>query len=370
MKKKVFCVLRSLGAGGAQKALTFVANLLAATDDYEVHLITLYQSTSSLTLEPSIKVIYGPYSKDEFTNSSFWGRKKKQIQNLIWIHKIIKNSKPDLMIVFLADLVFLCKMAMFGLRIPFIASERGTPQNFSFLQKIRYCWGYLLADVVVFQTKRQQQYFSSAIQKKSYIIENAITIRNDDARNVNNQVTRNPYFMAGGALSSIKGFDIAILASELVTAKFPDFQLHIYGDGPERQHLQQMIFEHHLERNVILKGEKDNIFEHANRYSGFLLSSRSEGIPNVLLEAILTGLPVVATDCLSGGPRTILNDGRRGVLIPTEDPEKMAQGIISILSDPEQSQKIALSCREECKQQFGPTRIAQKWINLVKKILE
>ena len=133
--KKIVCVLRTLGSGGAQKALTFVANSLAEDKNMQVTLIALYKSEFSLTVSPNVQVITGDLKIDAYRDMSGWQRKTAQLKNLFWLRKQLKTVKPDLMCVFLADLVFFCTMAKLFMRIPLIASERGTPQKFSRFQE-------------------------------------------------------------------------------------------------------------------------------------------------------------------------------------------------------------------------------------------
>ena len=369
--KKIFCILRTLNYGGAQKALVFVANHLSKCKEYEINIVSLYQSEPTLTVSPNIKIHYGPYTQAEYISSKKISRKIKQIHNAIWLRKILKRNKVSLMIVFLADLVFLSKMASLGLKIPFISSERGTPQLYSKIQKIRYTLGYSLTDCVVFQTRGQQQYFPKSIQRKSCIIENPIIRRTEyQPKNENKKEAIPPIFLAVGRISRTKGFDIAIKATKIIVRKIPNFQLHIYGDGEDYQKIHMLINEEKLQNHVFLMGAQKDVFSLAHKYSGFILSSRNEGFPNVLLEAILEGLPVVAADCQSGGPRAILNDGSSKYLVPVENAEKIAEAVIKIILDPEQALRDAKANKEYCIKKFGEEEIAGKWESLVKKILE
>ncbi len=368
--KKIVCVLRTLGSGGAQKALTFVANSLAEDKNMQVTLIALYKSKFSLTVSPNVQVITGDLKIDAYRDMSGWQRKTAQLKNLFWLRKQLKTVKPDLMCVFLADLVFFCTMAKLFMRIPLIASERGTPQKFSRFQRFRYSLGYRWASKVVFQTKTQQDFFCEAIRRNSCVIENPLIARLDaGADSAARDASADKSFVVAGALSPIKGFDLAIDAMQKVCAKYPDARLEIFGKGPQQAALEAQIRENGLTENVFLRGEVANVFAQCNS-AYFMLTSREEGMPNVLLEAILQGLPSIAADCESGGPRTILDNGRRGILIPREDVDALAEAMLRILDDPEKARQIAAQAAAECAVQFDKNVIARKWADVVHEVLD
>jgi glycosyltransferase involved in cell wall biosynthesis len=109
----------------------------------------------------------------------------------------------------------------------------------------------------------------------------------------------------------------------------------ILGEGSERPELESQVRELGLQDDVQLPGFVENPGSYMARAGAFVLSSRSEGLPTVLVEALALGTPVVATDCRSG-PREILKDGRLGALVPIRDPRALADAVIDTLSKPRQ----------------------------------
>jgi len=107
-------------------------------------------------------------------------------------------------------------------------------------------------------------------------------------------------------------------------------RLIILGDGPERPRRESLIGELGLEEHVDLPGFTSNPYAFMSRACAFVLSSRWEGLPTVLIEALSCGTPVVATDCPSG-PREILDGGRFGTLVPVGDVDALADGIAAAL---------------------------------------
>jgi glycosyltransferase involved in cell wall biosynthesis len=109
-----------------------------------------------------------------------------------------------------------------------------------------------------------------------------------------------------------------------------DAHLLILGEGSERANLEAMIADLDLERDVLLPGWVSNPYPFMVAAQAFVLSSRWEGLPSVLIEALYCGVPVIATDCPSG-PTEILDGGRHGSLVPVGDVDALSREIVSAL---------------------------------------
>jgi glycosyltransferase involved in cell wall biosynthesis len=131
-----------------------------------------------------------------------------------------------------------------------------------------------------------------------------------------------PVFVAAGRLRPQKDFPTLLRAFSHVRAKRPA-RLLILGEGPERERLEALARELELSGDVSLPGATTNPYAYMARSTAFILSSRWEGLPTVLIEAMSCGAPVVATDCPSG-PREILAGGRYGALVPVGDVQALA----------------------------------------------
>jgi glycosyltransferase involved in cell wall biosynthesis len=129
-------------------------------------------------------------------------------------------------------------------------------------------------------------------------------------------------FVAAGRLRPQKDFSTLLRAFALVRAKRPA-RLLILGDGPERSLLEALARQLGLAGDVSLPGSTSNPYAYIARATAFVLSSRWEGLPTALIEALSCGAPVIATDCPSG-PREILANGRYGKLVPVGDADALA----------------------------------------------
>ena len=139
-----------------------------------------------------------------------------------------------------------------------------------------------------------------------------------------------PVLLAVGRFTPQKDFGTLIRASAGVL-EGGKARLLILGDGPERPHLEALVSSLGLEGSVGLPGWVGNPYPYMVRAAAFVLSSRWEGLPSVLIEALFCGAPVVATDCLSG-PSEILEGGRFGLLVPVGDVDALAKGIAAALA--------------------------------------
>jgi glycosyltransferase involved in cell wall biosynthesis len=140
--------------------------------------------------------------------------------------------------------------------------------------------------------------------------------------------------IAAGRLKRQKDFGRLIRAFAQVVEKHPDWQLKICGGGPRQQALEKLIGNLGLEQNVVLAGPVRNLGPELANASMYALSSRREGFPMVLLEAMSKGLPVVSFDCPTG-PREIVRDRENGMLVPHQDVDALAAAMIEMIEDEE-----------------------------------
>ena len=141
-----------------------------------------------------------------------------------------------------------------------------------------------------------------------------------------------PLLVAAGRLAEWKGFSDLIQAMKELR-KSRKAKLVILGDGPMRDELQSLVDKLDLNDSVKLFGYVENPLKYFTKADVFVLSSYVEGLPNVLVEAMMCGCTPVSTDCPTG-PREVLQDGKYGYLVPVKDPVAMAAGIIKALDSP------------------------------------
>jgi glycosyltransferase involved in cell wall biosynthesis len=163
--------------------------------------------------------------------------------------------------------------------------------------------------------------------------------------------------VAAGRLTPQKGFDLLIEAFALVAPSHPGWRLRICGGGWQRPELERLVAERGLDEAVDLPGRVKQLGEEMARASLFVLSSRFEGFPLILIEAMSKGLPVVSFDCPTG-PRDVIEDRRNGILVPPGDVEALARAMAEVMDDPELRRRLgaaaALTARGYTIDAVGP----------------
>jgi glycosyltransferase involved in cell wall biosynthesis len=152
-----------------------------------------------------------------------------------------------------------------------------------------------------------------------------------------------PFIVAAGRLVHQKGFDLLIRAyAERIAHR--GVALVILGEGPERTRLEQLARDATVGDDVHLPGFVDNPWAYFARASMFVCSSRWEGFGNVIVEAMASGAPVVATDC-DFGPREIVQHEKTGLLVPVESVDRLGAAMASLLDDPSLASRLGTAGR-------------------------
>jgi glycosyltransferase involved in cell wall biosynthesis len=173
-----------------------------------------------------------------------------------------------------------------------------------------------------------------------------------------------PYIVAAGRLDRQKGFDVLLDAFARAHDRLAGHRLVIIGEGPARGELEAQVTRLGLADRVVLTGFLSNLQPTLRGAALFVLPSRYEGMGGlVLLEAMVHGLPIIATDCVTG-PRDLLEDGCGGLLVPVEDVEALADAMAAHIADP-------MDLRARARR--GPDRArafsSERWIDALQTAL-
>ncbi len=170
-----------------------------------------------------------------------------------------------------------------------------------------------------------------------------------------------PVILTVGRLIKQKNHAMLLRAMRRVSEKV-QVRLVILGEGPLKEELIRTAANLGVDREVLLPGWRDNPFKYMSRAKVFVLSSDYEGLPNVLIEALACGVPVISTDCPSG-PEEILCGGKYGIVVPVGDEEAMAEGMIRLLEDGNLRMELAMRGKERVRD-FEIARIVKKYKEL------
>ena len=349
---KITFIITSLGSGGAERVISLLANNFIKT--YEVSILLLSNDEIFYDFDKNISIqklnLYAP------TTSIY----QKLTNNFIRIKKLkqaISDENPDILISFMTQTNILSIIASKLLSKKIIISER---INYNFLQskawKFLRIITYRYTDALVVQSKYDKERYIFC--SNTHIIFNPLKIKNIQSQQ------REQYILAVGRIDYQKGFDRLIEAYRLLDTSW---KLLIAGEGIEKDKLQKLVLEYGLIDKVIFIGKQKNIEEYYVKASIFTLSSRMEGFPNVLVEAMGYGCASVAFDCLTG-PGDIVEDGKNGFLVPDGNIEQFAIKIQKLIDN----QNIRENFSKEAKnivERLEVSKITEQWDKLIKEVI-
>lgn len=358
-------IIANLTAGGAERQLSLMANHWAAAG-WEITLLTFYgrEAATFYPLDSRVKrrvLDIGRASGDPFT-ALF-----NNARRIAVLREAIRASRPEAIISFIDQINILTLFAKLGLGVPILISERIHPAfaNSGRVWKWLRPLVYPLADAVVVQTEAAQRHLSSYPCCKLEVIPNAIIAPPAVADTATVRLNK-PAVVAVGRLVPQKGFDLLIEAFARTRQAHPEWHLHIFGEGAQRNQLQRQQAASGLNGFVHLPGTTDNIHKIYRNADLFVLSSRFEGFPNALCEAMAASVPVIAFDC-PAGPREILRDGLDGVLVPDGNVEELANAMIRLMSN--ETERARLGARgAEILERFCPEKVMAMWEKLLTRI--
>lgn len=185
-------------------------------------------------------------------------------------------------------------------------------------------------------------------------------------RNAGTYDTASKRIITVGRFEEQKGYDLLIPAAKRVFEKHPDWQWDIYGDGALFQQIQSAVAENGLQENLHLMGATRSVYDKYTEYAFYVMTSRLEGLPMVLLEAKAKGLPIVSFNCLTG-PAEIVRDGVDGYLVPPEDVQALAERICQMIEQPQQRAQFS-ACAGGNTSQFSKEKILRQWRTLLESL--
>jgi len=329
---RIVLAISSLGSGGAERVIALLAGALAARD-HEVWLVTLAHSGDDFFAADSRVRRLGLGLMGDSPNMlhGLWANARR----LRALRRVVSTVEPHAVVSFMTSMNVLAIMACMRLPMRVIVSERVDPAA----HREARVWTalrsmlYQRADAVVVQTESIAEWFRKRLRKRArvVVIPNPVAPVSDFEPGV---CESQPYILAAGRLAHQKGFDLLIRAFAEAQTQTGQLRLVVAGEGPEGQHLRDLAIQLGLGARVSFPGRVRELSALMKAAMAFILPSRYEGFPNVLLEALAAGVPCVAADG-PGAAREILADGAYGLLVPPEDLRALAQAINRITTDSE-----------------------------------
>ena len=374
--KKTAIVIPSLKFGGN---ITSAVNIAKSLDDHDVTII-VHEIIEQIPYEGRVVSLDCPIQQ------GIIGKITTGLKRLRKLKKITRENRYDYVIAILSISNILNYFRYGGKKIVSCRDYGDLIRHAPF-----YAMMTRTSDCMVFNSRAQMDYFTDRypkLSKKCCMIYNVVDIdRIEKTRNEPLEEDMDAFFRshrvicAVGRMHSVKGFNNLVKAFSVLAARKDDAGLVILGDGPIRPEIEKLVRELNLGDKVLLPGFRTNPFKYVAAASVFTLPSFYEGFPNVLVEAMCTGTPVVAADCPSGPSEILCTEAGEtyavspyGILTRrfteeesswepgdiTERHRNFAEAVEYMMDHEQEARKIAEQAALRVRD-FSAEKIAEEW---------
>lgn len=386
MSNILYLIPSLTNSGGMERVLTDKVNYLIKSGSYDITILTTDMESGEkpfYELDANIKVI----NLEIFFDTVFYLpllKKIKKSKGLLEMYEkklsnYILENKIDICISMGAkELEFFSKLDVpvikffeshFNptVRSSFISDHKGNSLFWNLIGKYRD-WQYKQQtkdlDQVIVLTKSAKAEWEKTHSNIS-LINNPTPFTIISDKNNDEQYNR---ALAIGRLEDQKGFDLLIECWIQVYAKYPNWKLDIFGEGSKKEMLQKMINENNLRHVISLKGITRNVQQELLTSDFYIMSSRYEGLPMVLLESIACGLPIVSFNCPTG-PAELIENNDCGLLVLNGDIRDLSEKIIHMIENPGLRKEMSIVARDKVKK-YSIGVIMSQWENLFAEMVD
>ena len=325
---RILFIINTLAMGGAERVGSILCNAWAA-QGHEIVLVQTYSGggCNFFQVAPSIR--------QEMLGCQVGRRSFFDIlRRIARLRRLARDFEPDVVVSFLTSVNLLTLAATSGLGLRRIIAERTDPVCMPLPGIMR--WGcrllYRFADMVIVQNNQQGARLESLYGRMPRLT----AIANPLPEHLPEQGRRRadePFRLISlGRLDPGKRIDMIITAFQRLAPDRPDWELHIFGDGPDLARLEKQARSGHEAARIHFKGRTDKALHVLADADIYASASTFEGFPNALMEAMAVGLPTLSTDCPCG-PREMTDHGKAGLLVPVNDEQAFTEALAQLMDD-------------------------------------
>lgn len=359
---KICFLVSSLHAGGAERVATTLCNAWAARGD-TVTLISTFSGTGECFYPLHADVEHVALASAARTSGK---SALSYLKRFMVLRRLLAQCEPDVVISFLPHVNVAAILANALTRRPLVICERNDPSSRSPREfwEIASRLTFRFADVMTVQTEAVARHIHEYYPglRAVRVLPNPLPEEIVHRQKARVKGARK-VLLSMGRLDPQKQVDWTIDAYAALAPKFEDWDLHIYGSGALRDQLQAQVARHHLTHRVHFKGQTGEPWDVMEAADAFVMTSRHEGFPNALLEAMGLGLPCVVTDCPSG-PRDITRDGTDGLLVPPGDRNALVEALGTVMQDGDFREALGQRARASVLERYRLSRVLDAWDEL------
>ncbi|MFC5458360.1 glycosyltransferase family 4 protein [Massilia niabensis] len=364
---KILIFTNSLAGGGTERVAATLANFWAR-QNRDVTVVTLDpESQDFYVLNPSVKRVTLNLSG---ASANVFDALRQNGRRVLALRRVIKQVRPDVALSMMSTPNVLLAFASRGIpNLCTVGSEHCYPPH----APLGRIWGTLcsrmygkLSAVVALTRECAEWIATHSSAPHVSVIPNAATWPlPDSSPKILPHSLCSPerkVLLAVGRLNVVKNYEALLAAFAQLAGKHPDWDLVILGEGPERASLESTIRARALGTRVLVPGIAGNVGEWYARADLYVMTSRSEGFPMALAEALAHGVPAVSFDC-DTGPRDIIRHGVDGLLVPANDTAALTEALDRVMGDANLREQLAARA-PEARARFSIEKIAGMWEEL------
>lgn len=363
---RICFLVSSLDAGGAERVATTLSNAWAARGD-GVSLIATFSAGGKpfYAVSDAVELI----SLADVVNT-----RKKNIgsyaKRFVALRRLVKERSPDVVISFLPNVNVAAVLATLFTGIPLILCERNDPSGrppssfWELCSRLTFRYGDMFTVQTDAVAEKIHRYYPGLKRVRTVPnpIPEDVAAHEAGMRNKHRKI-----LLSMGRLEDQKQFDKAIAAFSAVASRFPDWDFNIYGEGPLKPQLQACIEQYGMAERIALKGRTTKPWEVMADADAFLMTSKFEGFPNALLEAMGVGLPCVVTDCPSG-PSEMTRQGKDALLVPMQDRDALISALEDIMRDEGLRCTLGNQARDSVLRRYSLKAVIEQWDRLFSEV--
>ena len=346
--------------GGIGRVTSILADELSDNEDFSIYLCSFYETKTNK---------YYAFNK-EIEKYDLFKTPISMTKAMIFndaigkLSRYLRQNKIDVLVSCGALYFPLCVIAAKRTGIRVFCWEHIAPTvNHDYMfQKQARLYGARHCDCNIVLTKAALKWYEGKVRNKHFEqIYNPVDPAFSNI-STNEYCYQSRKIISVGRLSYQKNFDRLLDIANQVLSQHSEWTWDIYGDGEERNNLNKKIIDLGLQESVFLKGQVENLYELYKDYAFFVMTSRYEGFPMVLLEAASCGLPMVSFD-IETGPNEIIENGSNGYLINPLSDSDMIDAISSLIENSELRTSMSNNSRKTAEK-FSIEQILGRWISL------